>query len=160
VANERELAAVVAHGLLNVLTVLADSAATLRAYGQRLGDEDHAEILDTMEDHAVLFADGLSILLQACSDAFGDAATRIALAGRGIRHVEPEDLIDVLDGIVEGAKTLRTGLEAQVRGLPKDIVRALDGLASNGNRNGNGTGNGNGNATTDTGTGNGAGRPD
>jgi hypothetical protein len=39
-----------------------------------------------------------------------------------------EELSEVLDGIIEGVKVVRTGLDAIVRGLPADVRHVLDDL--------------------------------
>jgi hypothetical protein len=128
VINERELAAVVAHGLLNTVTVVAGSARTLRQQGHRLTEDDRQELLAAIVGNAQVFCDALDAILSHCSDAFGDAATTMALAARTIRCVPIDDLPPVLDGISEHAKVLEAGLSAMVRGLPADVVAFLDGL--------------------------------
>lgn len=126
--NERELAAVVAHGLLNTTAVLASSAHTLRSHADRLTDDDRLLLTTALVTHSALLAEGLNVLLHHCSDQFGDAATVIALTASTIAAVPDADLPMVLDGIVNRVKILSTGLEALVRGLPHEVLALLDSL--------------------------------
>jgi hypothetical protein len=125
---DRELAAVIAHGLMNTVAAVSGSARTLRRYGHRLGEEDYEQLVASIVDNASVFVDGLDAILENCSDAFGDAATTMALAARTIRSVPEADLPAVLDGIVAHSSVLELGLGSMVRGLPRDVLRFLDGL--------------------------------
>jgi hypothetical protein len=123
----RALAAVVAHGLLSTAAVLAGAAHGL-LHPERLTAEVREELIETLTDHAATFDEGLRVLVRHCSDAFGDAATTIALTAGTVRQLPDEDLPSVLHGIVDGIKILRIGLEALIRGLPPDVVSLLDSL--------------------------------
>ena len=128
--SERQLEAVVAHGLLNTVAVLWGSAHTLRHDRDRLAEEDRAFLFDALEGNSALFSDSIRLLVRHCSDPFGDAATVLSMTGRALRALPPEDLSEVLDGIIEGVKVVRIGLDAMVRGLPADVRHALDDLAT------------------------------
>jgi hypothetical protein len=128
VIHDRELAAVIAHGLLNTVAAVSGSARTLRRYGHRLGDDDYEVLLGSIVDNAGVFMDGLDAILENCSDAFGDAATTMALAARTIRSVPEADLPQVLDGLVAHTSVLELGLAAMVRGLSPELLEFLNGL--------------------------------
>jgi hypothetical protein len=126
--SDRDLAAVVAHGLLNSLAALVASAATLLRLGARLKAEDEEELVEMIIAQSVVFIDGLHLLLQHCSDPFADAATTVALVPRAISRLSSDERHDVLEGLLAGSKVLEQGLHALVRGLPPDVVSLLDGL--------------------------------
>jgi hypothetical protein len=128
VISERELAGVIAHGLMNSLAAVCGAAGTLRRYDGRLTDGDRDELLTTIVEHAEVFNDGLAAILRHCSDAFGDAATTMALAARTVRALPCEDLPPVLDGLIAHCSVLELGLAAMVRGLSRDVVSYLDSL--------------------------------
>ena len=127
-ANERDLAAVVAHGLLNTAAVLSGSAHTLRSYGERLSGDDRAALMKALSTHSALLDEGLKVLMEHCSDPFGDAATVVALTVHTIDSVPPLDLPFVLDGLIDRIQVLTAGLQALVRGLPPEVVALLESL--------------------------------
>jgi hypothetical protein len=128
VTNERQLAAVVAHGLINSLAVVSGAAHTVITYGDRLPPTDRDAMLCAIARGAEHFDAELRVILEDCSEPFGDAATAMALAGRAIHAVPADELPAVLEGIIDRGNVLRSGLEALVRGLPRDVVEVLDSL--------------------------------
>jgi hypothetical protein len=123
--TNRELGAVVAHGLLNTLAVLHDAAASLLAFGHRISGDERETLVAAIEVHGETWADGLDLILEECSPAFADAASAVALLSRVVRAAHAEDLTLILDGFVSKTVTLRTGLEAQVRALPAEVLALL-----------------------------------
>jgi hypothetical protein len=128
VISDREMAAVIAHGLMNTLAAVAGAARTIRRYGPRLTETDRDELLSTIVDHAAVFSDGLGAILRHCSDAFGDAATAMALAARTVRVLPEDELDHVLDGLIAHCSVLELGLSAMVRGLPSEVLDFLNEL--------------------------------
>ena len=125
---ERTLSAILAHGLLNTASIISASARALRQTGDRLPAVDREDLTATLAAHAALLDDGLRGLLEHCSDAFGDAATVVALTARTITAVPAGELSMVLQGLIDGAEVVKAGLGSLVRGLPQDLVTALDSL--------------------------------
>ena len=132
VTSERDLAAVVAHGLLNTAAVISGSAHTLRFYGERLSSDDRMAMMTALSTHSALLDEGLRVLLEHCSDPFGDAATVVALTVHTIAEVSPRDLPFVLDGLIDRIQVLTTGLQALVRGLRPEVVALLESLPREG----------------------------
>lgn len=125
---EREMAAVVAHGLINTLAVITGSASTLCLYGERLTETDVSDLFAGLTSNIQLFEDVLSTIVEECSAAFADAATTLVLAARSFEALTPGDRDVVLDAIVDKSKVLHTGLSALVRGLSPEVVAVLDSL--------------------------------
>ena len=125
---EREMAAVVAHGLINTLAVITGSASTLCLYGDRLTETDVSGLFAGLTSNIQLFEDVLSTIVEECSADFADAATMLVLAARSFEALTPADRGVVLEAIVDRGKVLHTGLSALVRGLSPEVVSLLDSL--------------------------------
>jgi hypothetical protein len=128
VTGDRELSAIVAHGLLNTLAVLHGAAASLNEYGSRLSLADRETLWSAIELHGEAFSKGLEVMFEACSPAFADAASAVALLSRAVRSADTNDLVTILDGFVSKTAILRIGLEAQVRALPHEVLDLLESL--------------------------------
>jgi K+-sensing histidine kinase KdpD len=125
---ERDVAAVVAHGLVNTLSVITGSASTLWRHADRLGERDTALLFEGMSSNIQLFEDVLASILDECSEAFADAALTMVLAVRSFETVAPSEREEVLKAIVDRSAVLHTGLTALVRGLSRETIAALDEL--------------------------------
>ena len=125
---DREMAAVVAHGLINTLSVITGSAATICHYRERLSAAEVTALLDGMSSNIRLFEDVLSTILTECSEAFAAAATTLSLAARSFHSVALVDRQGVLEAIVDRADVLHAGLSSVVRGLSPETAAALDEL--------------------------------
>lgn len=124
--RDRELTAVVAHGLLSTCFVLSGSAFALRQFGVDLSESERGATLEMLAAHATLLDDGLRLVIQHCSDAFADAATAVVLAARAIPFLSSGELPEVLDGLAVHLEVVASGLQSLVRGLPVDVVLFLD----------------------------------
>jgi hypothetical protein len=128
VSDEVELSAIVAHGLLNTLAVIAGSAATMQQFGATMSAEQHETMTAALVSHSELFTEGLDVLLRHCSDAFADAAWVVESIGRRFRATDADDRHLLLDRLASSTAILRSGLQSLVRGLPADTIELLDSL--------------------------------
>ena len=128
VADEVELSAIVAHGLLNTLAVISGSGATMQQFGPTLSAEEHEQMTAALVSHSELFTEGLDVLLRHCSDAFADAAWIVESIGRRFRAAADDDREVMLDRLADSTSVLRSGLQSLVRGLPPETIDLLDSL--------------------------------
>lgn len=124
--QQRELDAIVAHGLLNSLAIISGAAATILQYGPALGEDDVRVLTAAIDEQSAVFTDGLQVLVRHASDAFADAATAIALAAGVADHLDPEDRVIALQALVNRSGMLRQVLDGLVRGLPAEVLSLLD----------------------------------
>ena len=123
---QRELEAVVAHGLLNSLAVISGAAATLIEHGHALSETDVRMLTAAIDEQSSVFTDGLQMIVRHASDTFADAATAVALAAGVANHVPAEDRAVALDALVRRTGLLRQVLDGLVRGLPDEVLALLD----------------------------------
>ncbi len=123
---QRELDAVVAHGLLNSLAVISGSAATMLEHGSALADEDVEMLTIAIDEQSEVFTDGLQLLIRQASDAFADAATAVSLAAGVARHADEAGRRLALEALVRRTVLLRQVLDGLVRGLPVEVISLLD----------------------------------
>lgn len=124
--QQPELDAIVAHGLLNSLAVIAGAASTILQYGPALGDDDVRVLTTAIDEQSAVFTDGLQVLVRHASGTFADAATAIALAAGAANRVAASDLPLALEALVRRAGAIRQVLDGLVRGLPADVLGLLD----------------------------------
>jgi hypothetical protein len=122
---QRELDAVVAHGLLNSLAVISGAASTILQYGSALGDEDLSVLTKAIEEQSSVFADGLQVLIRQASDTFADAATAVTLAAGVADRVAAADRTMVLEALMSRTVLIRQVLDGLVRGLPDEVLSLL-----------------------------------
>lgn len=113
---DRELEAVVAHGLLNSLAVISGSASTILQLGDALSAKDLEALTVAIDEQSTLFMDGLHVLIRSASDAFADAATAVALAAGVATQVDAADRALVLEALLRRSGLIRQALEGLVRG--------------------------------------------
>lgn len=123
-----ELEAVVAHGLLNSLAVMAGAAGTLLAYGSDLDDGDVDLLVGAIDAQSSVFMEGLKFLLEHSSVALVDAATAVSLGSAVCGSLPVERRRQVLDMLVRRSRELKTALDGLVRGLPAEVLELLDSL--------------------------------
>lgn len=123
---QRELEAIVAHGLLNSLAIISGAAATILEHGAALADDDVRVLTAAIDEQSTVFIDGLQVVIRHASDAFADAATAVALASGVAHHVGAGERRLALDALVRRAGLLRQALDGLVRGLPDEVVALLD----------------------------------
>lgn len=123
---QRELEAIVAHGLLNSLAIISGAAATILDHGAALGEDDVRVLTTAIDEQSTVFIDGLQVVIRHASDAFADAATAVALAAGVANHVAGGERELALDALVRRAGLLRQALDGLVRGLPDEVVALLD----------------------------------
>jgi hypothetical protein len=129
VDGQRELDAVVAHGLLNSLAVISGAADTILRYGAAMEPDDLAILTTAIDEQSAVFTDGLQVLIRHSSDAFADAATAVVLAAGTANHVDDPERTIALEALVRRTALIRQTLEALVRGLPPEVLSLLgDGL--------------------------------
>ena len=126
VDSQRELDAIVAHGLLNSLAVISGAASTILQHGDALAEDDLAVLTAAIDEQSEVFTDGLHILVRHASVAFADAATAIALAAGVADHVGAEDRKLALEAVVRRTGLIRQALAGLVRGLPPEVLSLLD----------------------------------
>lgn len=126
VEGQRELDAIVAHGLLNSLAVISGAASTILQYGDVMGEDDLEVLAAAIEEQSSVFTDGLQVLVRHASDTFADAATAITLAAGVAHQVGPDDRRLALDALVRRAGLVRQALDGLVRGLPPEVIALLD----------------------------------
>lgn len=124
--QQRELDAIVAHGLLNSLAIISGAAATILQYGPALDEDDVRVLTAAIDEQSAVFTDGLQVLVRHATDTFADAATAIALAAGVADHLDPADRPIALEALVNRAGVLRQVLDGLVRGLPAEILSLLD----------------------------------
>ncbi len=122
---DRELEAVVAHGLLNSLAVISGSASTILQLGDALSAKDLEALTVAIDEQSTLFMDGLHVLIRSASDAFADAATAVALAAGVATQVDAADRALVLEALLRRSGLIRQALEGLVRGLPPEVLALL-----------------------------------
>lgn len=127
VPDDRELAAVVAHGLLNTLAVLSSATGALMSYGDALLPTVAAGLVTTIVLQSKLIGDGLVIVLPHASESFNVAAAGIAASGV-LLAVPGGASAELLADLVADCATVRGGLGSLVRGLPDEVVEFLDRL--------------------------------
>ena len=123
---QRELEAVVAHGLLNSLAVISGAAATILEHGSVLSAEDLRVLTVAIDEQSSIFTDGLQVVVRHASDTFADAATAVALAAGVANHLAGEERNLALEALVRRAGLLRQVLDGLVRGLPDEVLALLD----------------------------------
>lgn len=124
----RELAAIVAHGLLNSLAVMSGAAGTLLAYGSELGARDVEALVSAIDSQGCVFTEGLKVLLEHSSIALADAATAVALGSSVCGELPADRRAEVLDVLVRRSHEFKSALDGLVRGLPPDVLELLDSL--------------------------------
>ena len=122
---QRELDAVVAHGLLNSLAVISSAASAILQFGASMGEDDRRVLTAAIEEQSCLFIDGLQVLIREASETFADAATAVALAAGVADSVAPEDRDLVLQAVVRRSALVRQALDGLVRGLPDEVLSLL-----------------------------------
>ncbi|MDQ3106450.1 MAG: hypothetical protein M3Q68_01410 [Actinomycetota bacterium] len=123
---QRELDAVVAHGLLNSLAVISGSAATMLEHGSALAVADVEMLTTAIDEQSEVFTDGLQLIVRQASDAFADAATAVSLAAGVARHADGAGQHLALEALVRRTVLLRQVLDGLVRGLPAEVISLLD----------------------------------
>lgn len=123
---QRDIDAVVAHGLLNSLAVISGAAATILEHGHTLAEAEVRTLTRAIDEQSVLFIDGLQVVIRHASDTFADAATAVSLAGGVADHVLAGDRELALQTLVRRAGLLRQVLDGLVRGLPPEVLTLLD----------------------------------
>lgn len=126
VDEQREVDAVVAHGLLNSLAIISGAASTVLQYGSALGENDVRVLIAAIDEQSAVFTDGLQVLVRHASDTFADAATAVALAAGVADRLDPDDRPIALEALVNRAGILRQALDGLVRGLPAEALSLLD----------------------------------
>ena len=126
VDQQRELDAIIAHGLLNSLAIISGAAATVLQYGPALGEDDVRVLIAAIDEQSAVFTDGLQVVVRHASDTFADAATAIALAAGVADRLDPADRPIALEALVNRAGVLRQVLDGLVRGLPAEVLSLLD----------------------------------
>lgn len=124
--GQRELEAVVAHGLLNSLAIISGAAATILEHGDALQEDDIRTLTQAIDDQSTIFTDGLQVVIRHATDTFADAATAVALASGVANHVDRGDRRLALEALVRRTGALRQVLDGLVRGLPEEVVSLLD----------------------------------
>jgi hypothetical protein len=122
---QRELDAVVAHGLLNSLAIISGAASTILQYGSALGDDDLSVLTKAIEEQSSVFTDGLQVLIRQASDTFADAATAVTLAAGVADRVAAADRTMVLEALMSRTGLIRQVLDGLVRGLPDEVLSLL-----------------------------------
>lgn len=122
---QRELDAVVAHGLLNSLAVISGAAATILQFGEAMEEDDLSVLTAAIDAQSAVFTDGLQVLIRSASDAFADAATAVTLAAGIANRVGVDDRSMVLEALVERTSLIRQVLDGLVRGLPDEVLTLL-----------------------------------
>ena len=122
---QRELDAVVAHGLLNSLAVISGAAATILQHGAAMGEDDLSVLTTAIHEQSAVFTDGLQVLIRSASDAFADAATAVTLAAGIANRVGEEDRGMVLEALLARTGLIRQVLDGLVRGLPDEVLTLL-----------------------------------
>lgn len=128
VGAERDVDAVIAHGLLNTLAVVTGAAHLLVDDNRGQAGDQTPMLVALMASHLDTFNEGLTALLSHCSVAFVDAGNRLALIAKTFLQLPVAERPVVLAGLLGSAATLHTGLFALVRGLPPEVVELLDSL--------------------------------
>jgi hypothetical protein len=123
--GDRQLEAVIAHGLLNSLAVMSGAAATILAASGKLPAATRDELLAAIETQSQVFIDGLQILVREASDAFADAATAVALAARVAAHTEGDAQRVVCEALVDRTRLVGQALQGLARGLPSEVLELL-----------------------------------
>ena len=126
------LAAVLAHGLLNSLTVVRGGVAMLDRVWDGLSESQRHEMAEAALAQAELMADGLEALPspvrhRLASHLFVVRGVCQTLLNEG-RHLDDADrghLVGVVDRQSASAAVV---LQEVVRGLPIDVLAVLDGL--------------------------------
>jgi hypothetical protein len=126
VDQQRELDAIVAHGLLNSLAVLSGAASTILQYGDVMGEDDLAVLTAAIDEQSAVFTDGLQVLVRHASETFADAATAVTLAAGVAHQLGPDDRRIALEALVRRTGLVRQALDGLVRGLPAEILELLD----------------------------------
>lgn len=129
VPGDRELAGVVAHGLLNTLAVLSSAAGALRRHNVVLAPSAADDLVNTIVAQSKLIGDGLTIVLPYASHPFRVAAAGIvASVARVAAPCGASE--ELLEDLIADCVTVGRGLGSLVRGLPEEVVELLDGLLS------------------------------
>ena len=123
---QRELEAIVAHGLLNSLAVISGAASTILEHGAALAEDDVRTLTNAIDEQSTIFTDGLQVVIRHASDTFADAATAVALAAGVANHVSPDERALALEALVRRSGLLRQVLDGLVRGLPDEVLALLD----------------------------------
>jgi hypothetical protein len=125
-AQQRELDAIVAHGLLNSLAVISGAAATILKYGAALPVDDLDTLTNAIDEQSAVFSDGLHVLVRNASEAFADAATAVVLAAGVANRVAGEDRTLALEALLRRTALIKQTLDGLVRGLPAEVIALLD----------------------------------
>lgn len=123
---QRGLDAVLAHGLLNSLAIIAGAAETILQHGTALAEADVHTLTAAIEEQSLIFTDGLQVVIRQASDTFADAATAVALAAGVADHVVAGDRQLALEALVRRSALIRQVLDGLVRGLPDEVLTLLD----------------------------------
>jgi K+-sensing histidine kinase KdpD len=124
--GQRELDAIVAHGLLNSLAVIAGAASTILQHGDAMGEDDLRVLTEAIDEQSAVFADGLQVLVRNASDTFADAATAVTLAAGVAHRVDAAGRALALDALVRRTGLVRQALDGLVRGLPPEVLELLN----------------------------------
>lgn len=126
------LAAVIAHGLLNSLAVVQGGVATLHRVWDGLSVDQRKDMADTALSQAELMADGLEALPspvrhRLANHLFVVRGVCLTLLAEGchLDHTDRRHLADVVQRQADHAATV---LHEVVRGLPADVLAALDDM--------------------------------
>jgi len=124
--EDRQMDAVLAHGLLNSLAVLSGAAASILAIADGRGEESGLDDLLALIDHqSEVFVDGLQLLVRQASDAFADAATAVSLAAATASKGDMSTRRLCCETLVERSQLIGRTLQAVVRGLPNEVLELL-----------------------------------
>lgn len=128
VTGEPQLAAIVAHGLLNAIAVLSGSAHTVVAYRESLDEKKVDELLSAVASAAELLDSGVEVIGDACPATFRQAAANLTATARGVRAAQDNDRQIVLRQIIDDTAEISAGLVPLVQGLPREVLEFLDSL--------------------------------
>jgi hypothetical protein len=122
---QRELDAIVAHGLLNSLAVISGAASTILQYGDAMDEDDLGVLTQAIDEQSEVFTDGLQVLVRSASDVFADAATAVTLAAGVAHKLGPADRTLALEALVRRTGLVKQALDGLVRGLPAEVLDLL-----------------------------------
>lgn len=132
------VAAVTAHGLLNSLAVVGGAAATLRVAWDNLAGPERSGLLEGMCTQAETLIDGLAalppVVVHRCLHELAAPYEACHRLDGGAEAIDGSDRDSLLITIEYGCAAAANLLRDVVRGLPDEVLQALDEL--NGQRGG------------------------
>jgi hypothetical protein len=127
VADDGTLEAIVAHGLIGSLAVATGSASMLLR-DKTFDPTTEQWLLESITEQSILVVEGMKTIMDGATQSFFDAATNVALAAGTLPGVEAADRRPILESLLRASDVLRQILGALVRGLPPEVMLALDEL--------------------------------